>query len=425
MNKKILSAIVILTLIVGIKANAQVISGSWRGLLELGPQKLTTVLHVVQRDKKVSMDIIEQGVNNIPMTVEFLSEDSISVAIPQAKLSYNGKFKDGKLKGIFRQQFFSSPLNLVKGEVDFKRPQEPKQPFPYITDEITFRNKNAGVTLSGTLFLPKCAKTTGKVPVVLMVTGSGPENRDEEMFHHKPFLVIADYLARQGIASLRYDDRGTAESTGNFKTATTFDFANDAQAGIDYLRRSGLFSKVGILGHSEGGMIGYILASRICLPNSKDNNSNNAPDFVISLAGPACKIDSLMMVQLNGLARAQGYSKEIVSSPLAARQLLMKNKSPWMRVFLDINPIDYLKSVHCPVMAIGGEKDLNVPVSINMPSLKLNLPKNNLNLIKVYPGLNHLFQHCSVGVPSEYAKIEETISPEVLNDIATWIIKIK
>lgn len=403
--------LLLIIIAVGLSCNAQSLDGSWKGTLQAGTQRLTLVLNVNSASKTVLMDVVEQGASKIPMTVNFLSGDSINVTISQLMLSYCGRLENGELKGTFQQQFFTAPLDFKKGDVTYNRPQEPKEPFPYTTEEVSFVNSQAGDTLRGTLSYPVGYKKGSKVPVVLMVTGSGAQNRDEEIFHHKPFLVIADYLARNGIASLRYDDRGTASSTGDFATATTADFADDASAGIDWLRKSGSFSHVGILGHSEGGLIAYMLGSK------------GKVDFIVSLAGPACRIDTMLMVQLNGLARAQGSPVDIVKSVAEARQFMLKDESPWMKYFVDIDATKYVKATKCPVLALAGDKDLNVPISINNPSLEANFPKNSQNVIKVYKGLSHLFQPSATGNPFEAVNIEETISPEVLSDIAEWINK--
>lgn len=399
------------TIITCLCSNAQTLEGKWKGTLLAGTQKLTLVINIDQAGKKVTMDVVEQGANKLPMTVGWLSEDSINASIPQLALSYEGKLKGNTLDGTFRQRTFTTSLSFAKGEPTYNRPQEPQAPAPYQTEEITFANEDITATLSGTLTYPTNYQE-GKGTVVLMVTGSGPQNRDEEMFHHKPFLVIADHLARHGIASLRYDDRGTAKSTGDFKTATTTDFASDARAGISWLRKSGKFAKVGMLGHSEGGLIGYMLGSK------------GETDFIVSLAGPACRIDTMMMLQLNALAHAQGSPKDIVKNVEETRARLMKNETPWMKEFLNTDASTFVKKTKCPVLALGGDKDLNVPVSINVPSLEANLPKSKHNAIKVYKDLSHMFQHSATGNPMEATNIEETIAPEVLSDISQWILEV-
>lgn len=400
----------LLMLFVSLTLSAQPLDGTWKGKLKAGPQTLTIVYHIDTPKKTVTMDVEEQSASGIPMDVHFLTDDSINIAMPQLGITYAGRLKDGKIDGTFVQQTFSAPLVMERGEVSFNRPQEPKAPYPYTTEEVTFTNAKAPATLAGTLVYPVGYKTGKKCPVVLMVTGSGPENRDEELFHHKPFLVIADYLARHGIASLRYDDRGVEQSTGEASQATTADFAEDAKAGLTYLKGLGKFSKVGILGHSEGGAIAYMLGSE------------GVPDFIVSLAGPACKIDTMMVAQLNAIAKTQGATGDLVANTNQARFILLsQSNTPWMKYFLDLDMAPYVKATKCPVLALGGDKDMNVPVSINVPALKQYLPKNKRNVIKTYPGLSHLFQHSATGSPQEAVNIEETIAPEVLNDIAAWI----
>lgn len=393
-----------------ITAAAQSLAGTWKGTLKVGPQELTMVLHIDRDKGTVGMDVVEQGANGIPMKVVALTDDSLSVRLDQLNLTYAGRLKDGKLEGTFRQMGFTAPLTLEPGEPTFSRPQEPQPPYPYTTEEVAFANKAAGAVLAGTLTYPTGYKKGMRVPVVLMITGSGAQNRDEEMLRHKPFLVLADYLARHGIASLRYDDRGTAASTGHFDTATTRDFADDARCGLDYLRASKTFSKVGIVGHSEGGIIAYMLGSE------------HHPDFIVSMAGPACRIDTLMAMQLNALAKAQGAPGPIVHNAAEARQLLlMQQDTPWMRQFVDTDVAPFVRATTCPVLALGGEADLNVPPTLNTPALQTALAHNPNATIKVYPGLSHLFHHNPTGNPRRAANIEETLAPEVMDDIAAWI----
>ena len=356
---------------------------------------------------------MEQGVKGLPLAVNVLGNDSLNVAMTQIGLHYAGRLRNGVIEGTFSQNGFITQLIFNKGEVVLKRPQEPKPPFPYRVENVQFENQSAKVTLSGTLTYPEGYKEGQKVPVVLMVTGSGPQNRDEELMGHKPFLVLADRLARHGIASLRYDDRGTGLSTGDFSSATTAALATDALAGIKYLRGLKKFSCVGILGHSEGGSIAYMLGA-----------GGNA-DFIVSLAGPACKFDTLMMLQLNGLSKVQGAKEDVVHSVAETRQLLLsKDNSLWMKSALDMNFSKFLPLIKCPVMALSGSNDLNVPAEFNMLSLQNGLPHNSKNVIKIYPGLNHLFQHSSTGNPLDYVNIEETMAEEVLNDMCMWINKV-
>ena len=403
----------ILMLTASIQVSAQSFNGTWKGVLSTGPQKLTLILHVNEAERSVKLDVMEQGVKGLPLAVNVLENDSLNVAMTQIGLHYAGHLCNGVIEGTFSQNGFITQLIFNKGEVVLKRPQEPKPPFPYRVENVQFENQSAKVTLSGTLTYPEGYKEGQKVPVVLMVTGSGPQNRDEELMGHKPFLVLADRLARHGIASLRYDDRGVGQSTGDFSSATTAALATDALAGIKYLRGLKKFSCVGILGHSEGGSIAYMLGA-----------GGNA-DFIVSLAGPACKFDTLMMLQLNGLSKVQGAKEDVVHSVAETRQLLLsKDNSLWMKSALDMNFSKFLPLIKCPVMALSGSNDLNVPAEFNMLSLQNGLPHNSKNVIKIYPGLNHLFQHSPTGNPMDYVNIEETMSEEVMNDVCTWMNKV-
>ena len=411
--KKAIYFFLILMLTASVQVGAQSLDGTWKGVLTVGPQKLTLILHVSEAERSAKLDVMEQGAKGLPLTVNVMENDSLNVAMTQIGLHYAGRLRNGVIEGTFSQNSFTTQLIFNKDEVVLKRPQEPKPPFPYRIEEVKFDHKEANVTLAGTMTFPEGYKEGQKVPVVLMVTGSGPQNRDEELMGHKPFLVLADRLARHGIASLRYDDRGTGLSTGDFSSATTAALATDALAGIKYLRSLKKFSCVGILGHSEGGSIAYMLGA-----------GGNA-DFIVSLAGPACKVDTLMMLQLNKLSRLQGAKEDVVHNVAETRQLLLsQDGGPWMKAFLNMDFSQFLKSVKCPVMALGGSNDLNVPAEFNMQSLKNGLPHNSKNVIKIYPGLNHLFQHSSTGNPLDYVNIEETMSEEVMNDVCTWINKV-
>ena len=388
---------------------AQSLDGTWTGKLKAGPQTLTMVLHVSGQACK--LDVIEQGGKGIPVEVKVISNDSMSIAVPAIMMTYTAKLKGNTLQGTFNQATFSTSLNLERGEVKFNRPQEPKQPLPDTTKDVSFTNSSANATLAGPLTYPTRWKNGERVPVVLMVTGSGQENRDEEIFEHRPFLVLADYLARNGIASLRYDDRGFGKSTGDATKATSRDFADDAKAGIEWLRQTGEFGKVGVLGHSEGGMIAFMLGQE------------QATDFIVSWAGPTVPIDTLMQQQLSLLYRANGAPDSMLpKTATEAKQIMLAtSNTEWMRFFINYDPTDAIKSTRCPVFALNGDKDMNVPAELNISALRTLLPANKKNKIKIYPGLNHILQHCTTGLPTEISSIEETISPEAMKDISEWI----
>ena len=386
------------------------LQGSWSGKLNVGAMSLTLVLHLEQADGYVvaTLDSPDQGAKGIPAFKEFLSDDSVAVKVESIGMTYRARLKDGKLDGTFSQRGFSTSLVLTKGVVEAKRPQSPQPPYPYTTEEVTFRNEADGATLAGTLTWPVGYDKKQKPVVVLLVSGSGQQNRDEELFDHKPFLVIADYLARQGIATLRYDDRATGKSVGGeVKNATTADFMRDAATGLDYLRHRMTFGKVGILGHSEGGSIAFMLGAR------------KKVDFIVSLAGPGVKGDTLLAAQSNRILSLSGQPANMTVEKY--RQQDAVQQIPWIRWFNDYDPSDDIRKTRCPVFALNGDRDCQVISSLNLTAIKQLLPQSKRNLVKEYPGLNHLFQHCTTGLPTEYGQIDETISSEVLLDMAQWI----
>ena len=410
---------IILFVLVALTGQAQVNSttallGSWSGKLKVGAMSLTIVLHLDQVDGnvKVSLDSPDQGAKGIPASKEYLSDDSVAVKIVSLGATYRARLKDGKLDGTFSQSGMSFPLEMSKGIAEVNRPQMPKAPYPYETEEVTFRNEADGATLSGTLTWPVEYNKNQKPVMVLFVSGSGQQNRDEEVMNHKPFLVIADYLARQGIATLRYDDRATGKSVGgDVKNATTADFSRDALAGIDFLRSKKAFSKVGILGHSEGGSIAFMLGSQ------------KKVDFIVSLAGPTVKGDTLLAAQSNRILSLSGQPATMTVEKY--RQTVATMNQPWFNWFNDYDPTNDIRQIRCPIFALNGDRDCQVISTLCLPALRRLLQPSKKHLIKEYPSLNHLFQYCTTGLPDEYSQIEETISPEVLQDIAQWINSLK
>ena len=389
---------------IGITASAQNIRGTWSGELDAGMMKLALMLHV-DNDSTCRLDSPDQGAKDIAGQVAFISTDSILVKMPKLVALYGGRLVDGELRGTFVQGLTALPLTLKQGSLVRRRPQTPQPPYPYETEEVTFTNDKAGATLAGTLTIPTDAKC-----VLLMVTGSGAQNRDEEVFEHKPFAVIADRLARAGIATLRYDDRATGKSVGGMDAnVTTKDFAEDAEAGIEWLRTSKRFKKVGILGHSEGGSIAFMLGAQ------------KKVDFIVSLASPAVKGDSVLLAQ-NKLLGGDAV-KDLTIEKL--REMPQIKQSPWIQWFIDYDPQGDIAKITCPVMALNGCKDCQVVASQSVSALRRTLPPNKQNLIKQYDSLNHLFQHCQTGLPTEYGTIEETFSEEVIRDIITWVKQLK
>jgi pimeloyl-ACP methyl ester carboxylesterase len=386
--------------------------GSWSGKLKFGPMSLTLVLHLELDSGHVVayFDSPDQGAKDIPANKIFLSNDSLAVGVESLDMTYCAKLKEEKLDGTFTQRGHSLPLVMTKGVPELKRPQQPHPPYPYKTQEVTFKNKEDGAKLAGTLTWPVKSghDKHWKPAVMLLVSGSGQQNRDEELMGHAPFLVLADYLARQGIATLRYDDRATASSTGGeVANATTEDFMRDAAAGLAFLRKKNKFGKIGCLGHSEGGAIAFMLAAR------------GQTDFIISLAGPGVKGDTLLVAQSNRILELSGEPADLTTEQY--RQNISNMQMPWLQWFINYDPSEDIRRPSCPVFALNGDLDCQVISSLNLPAIRRLLPSSPQNLVKEYPGLNHLFQHCTTGLPDEYGRIEETISPEVLQDIAQWI----
>ena len=388
------------------------IEGTWHGTLKLNAMKLSIVMHF--SDNACTLDSPDQGAKGIKGEVREITAEKVDVAFPTLNATYTGMLKDGKIEGTFTQMGYKLPLVLEEGQPVRIRPQTPQPPFPYQTEEVSFVNTEDSASLAGTLTYPVGYNSKRKVPVVIMVTGSGLQNRDEELFEHKPFLVIADFLARNGIASLRYDDRGAGLSTGDIENVTTEGFCRDAAAGIAFLRKTGHFSKIGVLGHSEGGSIAFILAAQ------------KKCDFIVSMAGPGLRGDSIIVEQTNELLRQQGQPATMTVRQMRLTMLLQKT-NPWYDYFVDFDPAPVIKQIKCPALFLNGDKDSQVMAASNIPVIRALLSDNEKHqlpdnqVIKVYPGLNHLFQHCTTGMPAEYGSIEETISEEVLHDIAEWI----
>ncbi|HLK64773.1 MAG TPA: alpha/beta hydrolase [Bryobacteraceae bacterium] len=331
-------------------------------------------------------------------------------------------------------------LMLVCLHAQPKRPQTPQAPFPYQSQEVSVPSKAAGVTLACTLSVPQ---GEGPHPAMVLVTGSGPQDRDETVFGHRPFLVIADYLARHGVGTLRCDDRGTGKSTGRFLGATTADFSLDAEGAFNYLSNRPEFKKVGIAGQSEGAVIAPMVASR-----------RPAVAFVVMLAGVGVRGDIVGYSQAAAIQRARGVPEEAIQRNLKMQQtlialassgategemrrqvrekfattpdserIILLLKDPWHRWFIDYDPEPMLEKVKCPVLVLNGDLDLQVVADLNVPAIEAAFHKggNQHVTVRRFPKLNHLFQTAITGSPDEYPQIEETIAPVVLETIVNWL----
>lgn len=408
MKNKALS--LLFALLLSITAFAQNFTGSWTGIISAGGSSLHIVFNISQDaegNTVCTMDSPDQSVKGIPAQIVFESSDSISIRISNLGIEYNGKFKGDMICGVYSQLGLELDLDLKNEQIVYNRPQNPLPPYPYTTEEIEFVNDEANATLSGTITYPVGYIQGKKVPVVVMVTGSGPQNRDSEIYEHKPFLIIADYLARNGYATLRYDDRCVGKSTGRFQAETTKEVAKDAALAVKYLRDTKKFSKIGVLGHSEGGNVAFMLGA------------DKLIDFAITMAGVGVQGDECLYQQGIAIAKQSGQEYQLTKEQL--REYLIGTMSPWYEFFLDYDPASDISKTTCPVLVMNGEKDLQVIASSNVEAIKGNLPKNKKSQVKIYSGLNHLFQECTTGLPTEYINIEQTISPIVLEDIAAWL----
>ena len=410
--------------------------GAWSGDLNVMGTKLPLVFNFSADG--CTLDSPAQGAKDIPAQKSVAEDGTIKVTVAMIGATFEGKIEGDCINGTFAQGALQLPLTLKRGAQEVRRPQTPVAPFPYKQEEVSF--ENAGFRFGGTLCTP--ANCTSDTPVVLLVTGSGQQNRDEELFGHRPFAVIADALARNGIASLRYDDRGWGDKTVDFSRFTTDDFKQDATAALQMLRQRFHFTRVGIVGHSEGGTIALMLAAE------------GKADFIVSLAGMAASGRETLLQQNRLVLQAAGMTPDVVETyckPIAKaldalaegkaieeisdadisnemkpvfKKTLQQGNSPYLRHFLTLNPSTLLPKIKCPVLALNGTKDTQVDCTQNLGALEKGLTNCRHDIRRV-EGVNHLFQHCQTGIVMEYQQIEETMAPEVLGIITEWINRIK
>ena len=463
---KNLFSLIFITLL--IPSFAQEIIGSWHGSLKVQGIELRLVFNIKKSADgyQSTMDSPDQGAKDLPVSSTAFEGDKLTISMPNMGIEYKATLvKSTELEGTFKQGGQSFPMNMSKKEAEeaiINKSQEPVPPFSYYSEEVTFTNTIDNVTLSGTLTLPK---KKGNFPVVVLISGSGPQNRDSELLGHKPFLVISDYLTKNGIGVLRFDDRGTAKSTGDFSSATSFDFSKDVEAAVNYLltRKEVNKEQIGLIGHSEGGLIAPMVAAR-----------NKSISYLVLLAAPGQNGEELLLTQQELIGKASGISDEELVKSKAINQKIfelikqasdheklksyiqlileegLKNTaeselpkgmkkseyislqiaqltSPWTIFFIKSNPSENLAKVTCPVLALNGEKDLQVAPTENIEDIQkaIKAGSNSELTTKIYPDLNHLFQHATTGSPSEYAAIEETFSEEVMKDVLEWIKELK
>ncbi|MEZ6140231.1 MAG: alpha/beta fold hydrolase [Zavarzinella sp.] len=441
-------------------------TGLWLGTLKIGVIDLRIVLEITkEKEGKLSGQMIslDQGNAKVPFSSIEHTDNNLNIELKLAGINFKCEQVNAtEMKADFKQGGVELKLKLQKIEkipVSL-RPQMPKPPFPYLVRELEFKNEEAKISLAGTLTLPD---GKGPFPTVVLVSGSGPQDRDETLFGHKPFWVIADHFARNGIASFRYDERGVGKSKGKFAGSTSADFASDCLAAIQMLQKAeGVDpSKIGICGHSEGGLVAPLVAS----------NNPKEVAFIISLAGPGITGEQILYTQMQDFAlqldpnakdeiaqsrkmleklvpiMKSGEKPEIIEKNMTkaldefitdlpvgeAKDSLTKGKAtiigrladPWMCWFVSHDPTEFFKKTKCPVLALNGGKDVQVKPKDNLNGIKkaLMAGKNSHFEIKEFPGLNHLFQECKSGQLNEYGLIEQTISPKVLDVMAQWILK--
>jgi pimeloyl-ACP methyl ester carboxylesterase len=443
------------------------LAGNWIGTLKVGAMNLRLAVSIAAKpDGSYSgtLNSLDQDATPHPLSEVSLKKNAVHIVFKLAGLVIDGTLNDAgtEIAGKLKQGGAALPIVFKKTDhapAARKRPQEPKRPYPYRAEDVTYENKPANAKFAGTLTIPR---GSGRFPAVLLITGSGQQDRDEQVMGHRPFLVLADYLTRHGIAVLRVDDRGVGGSTGDVAHATSEDFAGDVLAGLAYLRTRPDVDpqKIGLIGHSEGGEIAPMVANR---------SSDVA--FIVLLAGPGLPGDEIILAQGEFLMKQAGASdsllartrtfqqklyaavkeehepaalgkrikavhaeyraslttaeKELAGATQDSAELSVKVLgSPWFRYFLTYDPRPALTHVKCPVLALIGEKDMQVPPKANIPELEkaLRAGGNKDVTVRELPHLNHLFQTCENGSVTEYAKIEETFCPSALDLIAQWIV---
>lgn len=456
-------------ILLNLTLSAQELQGYWQGQLNNELQKIN-MQFAFSYDSSISsyiayLTIPQQMIIRLKINKIYVADDSIKINISNFAAKYHGKILDNdSIIGNWYQSGMSLPLILYRiSEVDtfsFNRPQNPLPPFPYISKDVEFYNKKDKIKLAGTITMPD---SISKYPAVVLISGSGPQDRDESLALHKPFALIADRLTKAGIVVLRYDDRGVAKSEGNFSIATTFDFADDVKAAINWLKNQTFVDKnnIGVIGHSEGGIIAFYLAS-------KEKNLK----FAIALAGVTIPCNQLIALQTKKMMQLYDMPTQItkayydfylqalqiiknetndkwknildslfnanfnnLDSSLLSKynidkslinQLTFSYNNIWLKTFINIDPSDYLKNLNCNTLALFGSKDVQVPAAENEEMFKqIAMCKKKSCVVEsmTFEGLNHLFQHANTGSTEEYALIEETMSDDVLEKIINWIQK--
>lgn len=453
-----------LPMVVQAEELSQSIESTWGGKLSFSGIELRVIFKIMKNTDgslTATMDSPDQGAKDIPVDQVTFKDNVVCLEAKMIGLVYEGQLSsDGlKISGTFKQGPTELPLNLERDYIYIAtKPQEPKKPYPYNEVEVSYMNEEDGVKLAGTLTIPQ---GEGPFTAVLLITGSGAQDRDESLLGHKPFLILADYLTRQGIAVLRVDDRGIGGTNGDFLNSTSADFAKDVFAGVEFLksRQDVDSSQIGLIGHSEGGLIAPMVAVR-----SEDVG------FIVLMAGPGIPGDQISYLQTELINRGSGVSEDVIQKTRSQQEQMFKilneaadNKVaaeklraylseavqdlteeereqigdidlyidmqlmqvPWLRFFVSYDPVPTLRKVKCPVLAINGAKDVQVPPKENLQAIEAALKAggNTDYTVIELPDLNHLFQTCETGLPTEYGSIQETISPVALKTIGDWILQ--
>jgi alpha/beta superfamily hydrolase len=466
------------------------LNGYWNGVLRRPNANPLRICFKITQNKdgiKTVMDMPDQGLKHFPMSATTFDSITVKIVSNEAKISYEGTFLEASKKdqnqndsllGFFNEGGKHYPINIGKGIPDtLIRPQEPKPPYSYHIEDVMFENKKDKISLAGTLTMPK---KTGVFPVVILISGSGPHNRNEEMYGHKPFLVIADNLAKNGIGCLRFDDRGTGQSGGNYQTASAEDFKEDVESALNYLQMRPTVDKnsIGLIGHNEGAIIAQLTAA----------SRTKEIKFMVLLNGAGIPCDKLQLMQNELIGKASGLDEKTLKKNYTlnrgAYDIVMKNNapeklktkltaymmqaladtskkvvtladgkidstvvkkmkadsvqlalevekrvnelsSPWMQHYLKYEPSKTLEKIKCKVLVYNGEKDLQVPGKPNIEAIVAALQKggNTSYDTKLFPSTNHLLQSCKTGAPHEYERIEQTIAPQMLTEMTKWLVE--
>lgn len=467
------------------QSSGKAITGDWKGLLTVAGKSIPLAFHIKDSLGKlvITMDSPAQGATGLICQDAIFSKDSLSLNYKKV-IFYKGRLTNpATISGTFTQSGLNLPLNLTKDdglkdsasavtppktpEPPIVRPQTPKPPFPYVSRDIVYHSPDGKVQYGATITMPD---STGKFPAILLVSGSGQQNRDEEIFGHRPFAVLADFLTRAGYLVMRVDDRGIGKSTGNFQDCTTFDFADDASNSLNYLKKLPQTDehKLGIIGHSEGGIIAEMLAAK-----RKDL------DFVVLMAAPG--IPSLHLQELQRIAATRKIAPAAPAAALAVDSIIFHyavaefisnedtstarvraldsldtyfskhppdifaskgqrdsmmqrsvfsfihliSKNKWLNQWLRLDATDYLTKIKSKVLALNGSEDFQVTPQENLAGIKAALSNGRCKdfEIKELPGLNHLFQHCNECTLQEYGQLTQTLDPSLLNAITDWLLK--